>query len=151
MDRVIQHQQHLLTHGYQPTPTSPPRSLTKSQAYDLARRQLYTHRHFEDIERRIAREEALHTGAYFQPGPNALAAPLEDAKFDAWREWAARRVASLSNMRMAGYSGSEVEDGPEGGESSVVEESEGEIEEGQQEVEAPKSGRDAIAEAVARR
>ena len=62
------------------------------------------------MERRIAKEEALHTGAYFMPGPNAIAGPLEDAQFESWKTWAANRVAGIKNQRLAGYSGSEIED-----------------------------------------
>ena len=142
-----------MQHGYSnPSNPSLSQKMSKHQAYDTARKEFYTHRHFEDIERRIAREEALHTGAYFQPGPNALAAPLEDAKFEAWKQWAAKRVNMLSNMRMAGYSGSEVEEGgDEGGSASVVEEMETGAEDPVEEVEAPQSSTDAVASAVGER
>jgi len=57
-ESVIQRQLHLLQ-------TVP--DMTKSTAYDIARREFYQFRHREDIERRVAAEEAEATGAEFGP------------------------------------------------------------------------------------
>ena len=135
-----------MQHGYNDQPVTSP-----SQAYDIARKELYAHRHFQDIERRIAKEEALHSGAYFGPGPNAIAEPLENEKVDRWREWAAKRVSTFSNMRMAGYSGSEVGDEEVGAlvEAAVDIDMGSEEDADTAKVEAPRTSQDAVADAVA--
>lgn len=143
---VIQRQLHLKQH----------QKLSHHHAYDVARKEFYTHRHVQDIERRLAREEALHTGAYFMPGPNAIAEPLEDAQFDRWKEWAAARVNALKNARMAGYSGVEVEEDEGTGEvkvsaiASTSAEEEGGLGKVVEEVkeEVPETSQGAVADAV---
>ncbi|KAI9706251.1 MAG: mitochondrial ribosomal small subunit component [Bogoriella megaspora] len=66
--------------------------LSHAQAYDLARKEFYDVRFRQDIERRVAAEEAQSTGGWSGPGPNEIAMKLEDLKFDDWREWAAKEV-----------------------------------------------------------
>jgi small subunit ribosomal protein S23 len=148
---VIQRQRHLMQHGLPTQDGHPSPKLSKHHAYDIARSEFYAHRHLQDMERRIAVEEAKHTGAYFMPGPNAIAEPLEDAQFEKWKMWAASRVAGIKNQRMAGYSGSEVEEGEEerADALAVAEEMDeaGKEEEGDV-VERAQTSQDAVASAV---
>lgn len=83
------------------------RGMTRSRAYDESRKKFYKLRHFEDVERRIAKEEALHSGAYFGLGPNAVSEKLENAKFEKWKVWATERATLRDQQRMAGYSGAD--------------------------------------------
>lgn len=86
---VIQRQQWLIRHE----------RLTRPQAYDKARKEFYAIRHREEIERRIAKEEALMTGAYFAPGPLEVGMRLEDDAFEEWKRYAVERSATLRAMR----------------------------------------------------
>jgi small subunit ribosomal protein S23 len=84
--------------------------MTKSHAYDIARKEFYFHRHIEDVERRIAKEEAMHVGAWFGPGPLEISMQLENKIYNNWKAWAKEQV-ELENIRGASqYTGSEVEE-----------------------------------------
>lgn len=74
-------------------------SLSKAQAYDKARKEFYALRHQEDIERRIAKEEAMALGAYFGKGPLEIGMELEDQKFEDWREWATKEAALVKQQQ----------------------------------------------------
>ncbi|KAI4795129.1 hypothetical protein E4T45_12238, partial [Aureobasidium sp. EXF-8846] len=77
---------------------------TKAGAYDKARKEFYDVRHTQEIERRVAREEALWTGAEFGPSPLATGMQLEDQKYEEWREWAAKEIMAIKQL--SGSSGS---------------------------------------------
>lgn len=77
---------------------------TKAGAYDKARKEFYEVRHTQEIERRVAREEALWTGAEFGPSPLAVGMELEDQKYEEWREWAAKEI--MAYKQLSGSSGS---------------------------------------------
>ena len=62
--------------------------MTKAAAYDIARREFYKLRLQEDIERRIAQEEARATGAYFGPDVNAIGMEFENKEYERWKVWA---------------------------------------------------------------
>ncbi|KAL4944935.1 hypothetical protein BDV06DRAFT_186170 [Aspergillus oleicola] len=62
--------------------------ITKSAAYDIARREFYRLRLKEDIERRVAAEEAEATGANFGPTHLEIGMQLENQQHEAWRQWA---------------------------------------------------------------
>lgn len=64
--------------------------ITWDAAYTIARKEFYKARLKEDVERRIAPEEATHYGAKF--GPNILEKSIrhEDAAYENWRRWAKR-------------------------------------------------------------
>ncbi|KAL9062170.1 MAG: hypothetical protein Q9157_009163, partial [Trypethelium eluteriae] len=66
--------------------------LSSAQCYDIARKEFYKHRHFADIERKVAAEEARATGAWFPSSPNAIALGLEDVQYDDWKAWAMREA-----------------------------------------------------------
>ena len=62
--------------------------MSRKDAYDQARRELYKHRRREDVERRVAREEAQLTGASFGLGPIDIGMHLENTAFEDWKLWA---------------------------------------------------------------
>ena len=88
-------------------------SLPTHQAYDKARKELYRVRHQLEIERRVAREEALATGAFFGPGPNEIGMRLEDKQFEEWKKWALAETERMNQLRTSAYTGSEVSEEPE--------------------------------------
>lgn len=83
--------------------------ITKSHAYDLARKEFYHHRHLQDVERRIAKEEALHVGAWFGPGPLDISMHLEDKIVENWKRWALEQVELESQRSASQYTGSEMD------------------------------------------
>ncbi|KAL4964760.1 mitochondrial 37S ribosomal protein mS23 [Aspergillus stella-maris] len=62
--------------------------MTKSTAYDIARREFYRLRLQEDIERRVAAEEAEATGANFGPTYLEIGMELENQQHEVWKTWA---------------------------------------------------------------
>lgn len=80
---------------------------SKSAAYDIARKEFYAVRHRQDIERRVAREEALFTGTEFGPSALDVGMQLEDQKFEEWREWATAQITTQKQMQGAAYTGNE--------------------------------------------
>jgi small subunit ribosomal protein S23 len=84
--------------------------ITKLQAYDQARKEFYDLRLQEDIERRVAKEEAMSTGAYFGPSRIEIGMGLEDKEFERWKEWASKEVEVLEQRLAALYTGPVVED-----------------------------------------
>ncbi|KAL1898914.1 mitochondrial ribosomal small subunit component [Sporothrix stenoceras] len=87
-ESVVQRQMWLMHAG----------GMTKEQAYDSARREFYALRHKEDVERRVAQEEARMVGAYF--GVTAIQANMreEDKAYEWWKEWAARQSAKMDAL-----------------------------------------------------
>lgn len=79
--------------------------MTTSQAYDIARKEFYALRQEEEIERRIAKEEALSTGAYFGKGYLEVGMELEDKAYEEWKGWATKQVELMDMQRSAAYSG----------------------------------------------
>lgn len=68
--------------------------MNRDQAYDAARREFYRLRQHEDIERRIAVEEAQYVGAYFGKKRLDVGMMLEDREFENWKVWAGKETAS---------------------------------------------------------
>lgn len=91
---VIQYQLHLLRTT----------SLTKTEIYDLARKQFYQIRLEEDIQRRIATEEALSTGAVFDKHYMDIIFEREGKVLQDWRTKAAQDLAIRKHRRNAAYS-----------------------------------------------
>jgi small subunit ribosomal protein S23 len=79
--------------------------MTRSQAYDAARKEFYALRHEEEVERRVAKEEALWTGAYFGKGALEVGMELEDKTYESWKEWATKEVEAIGRQRDAAYTG----------------------------------------------
>lgn len=100
MNSVIQRQQYLIQHH----------SLSEPAAYDQARKELYRFRHAKEVEQRVAREEALSTGAYFGLGPLQTGMKIEDKMYEGWREWAERQMQAQKALAVSAYTGTE-EDG----------------------------------------
>ena len=80
-------------------------NLTRAQAYDQARKEFYELRLQEDVERRVAQEEAQATGAYFGKSRLEIGMELEDKVFEQWKEWAAAEVVQNEQKRAAMYTG----------------------------------------------
>lgn len=78
--------------------------MTKSEAYDIARREFYRLRLQQDIERRVAAEEAEATGAVFGPSQQDIGMELESQEYERWKEWA-RLEAQIQNQRAASFTG----------------------------------------------
>lgn len=84
--------------------------MTKTHAYDIARKEYYFHRHLEDVERRVAKEEAMHVGAWFGPGPLEISMQLENKIFNNWKTWALEQV-EIENQRSASqYTGTDLDE-----------------------------------------
>jgi small subunit ribosomal protein S23 len=75
----------------------------KDEAYDIARKEFYALRHEEEVERRVAKEEALWTGAYFGKGALEVGMELEDKTYDQWLQNATENVKSLALTRDSAY------------------------------------------------
>ncbi|KAJ5699190.1 37S ribosomal protein S25 [Penicillium malachiteum] len=78
--------------------------MTKDGAYDIARREFYRIRLQEDIERRVAAEEAEAFGANFGPRYLDIGMELEDKQHENWKEWA-KTQAQIVGQRAAALSG----------------------------------------------
>ena len=94
LDSVIQRQLWLL-HNVE--------GMTSTKAYDIARGEFYALRHEEDVERRVAKEEALSTGAYFGKSTLEIGMELEDQAYEEWKAWAMKEVELLEQQRDAAY------------------------------------------------
>jgi small subunit ribosomal protein S23 len=79
--------------------------MSNAQAYDVARREFYALRHEEEVERRIAREEASWTGAYFGKSAIDVGMELEDKTYESWKAWATREAEAIDLQRNAAYTG----------------------------------------------
>ncbi|KAL0941570.1 mitochondrial 37S ribosomal protein mS23 [Colletotrichum truncatum] len=79
------------------------KQMTKEQAYDTARKEFYALRQEEEIEKRVAREEARHVGAYFGKNRLQIGLDLEDKEFETWKGWAGQRAILLEASRNASY------------------------------------------------
>lgn len=79
--------------------------MSNAQAYDIARKEFYALRQEEEVERRVAKEEALAVGAYFGPSVLEIGMHLEDKTYESWKEWATKEVEAIERQRDAAYSG----------------------------------------------
>lgn len=84
--------------------------LTKAEAYDIARKELYLVRQAEDIRRRVAQEEARHVGAYFSLSRMELSTIFEDVQYNGWRAWAEEEAAKVQAVRDGAYANFGAED-----------------------------------------
>ena len=66
--------------------------ITKSEAYDAARKEFYALRREEEIERRVHREEAMWTGAVFGKGALEAGMAVEDIQYTKWMEYAMKEA-----------------------------------------------------------
>jgi small subunit ribosomal protein S23 len=108
---VVQRQLWLMERG----------GLSENEAYDKARKEFYALRHEEEVERRVAKEEATWTGAYFGKSSLEVGMELEDKIYEEWKEWASKEIEGLARQRDGAYTGAEDEDVPDVDASSVAE------------------------------
>jgi len=99
--------------------------ITPAQAYDQARKEFYNLRLQEDVERRVAKEEAMSTGAYFGPSALDIGRQLEDKEYERWKEWAMKEIAVMEQRQAAMYTGGIVEN-----EEMAVDANQGELDAG---------------------
>lgn len=118
-NRVVQRQQWLMHNE----------ALSEAAAYDKARKELYRARHAREIEQRVAREEALATGAYFGPGPLQIGMKIEDQMYESWREWAQKEIIAQKALAGSAYTGmqQEADLDVEAGEGSALDEVQGSV------------------------
>ena len=84
-------------------------SMTPAKAYDEARKEFYELRLREDVQRRVAEEEALATGAYFHKSTLEVGMELEDKQFENWKKWAMNEVQLAEQRQSAMYTGQDNE------------------------------------------
>ncbi|KAI9367916.1 mitochondrial ribosomal protein S25 [Aspergillus egyptiacus] len=92
-------------------------NISKIAAYDIARREFYRLRLQEDIERRVAAEEAEATGATFGPTQLEIGMELENQTFENWKAWAKLEAALQDQGQTVSFASpeAEAEDIPEVG------------------------------------
>ena len=73
--------------------------MPKAEAYDVARREFYALRQQEEIERRIAKEEAQFVGAYFGKSRLEIGHQIEGVEHERWKEWAAAEIEKTRALR----------------------------------------------------
>lgn len=78
--------------------------MTKTKAYDIARREFYRLRLRQEIEQRVAAEEAEATGAVFGPRMLDVSMGLEDKVFEDWKAWA-KTQAQVLDQKAAAFVG----------------------------------------------
>lgn len=76
---------------------------TREQAYDHARRDFYLIRQSEEIERRIALEEARMVGAYFGKNRLQVSLEIEDKTYESWKRWAQAETSKIQSARESAY------------------------------------------------
>jgi len=81
------------------------KDMDRKTAYDTARKEFYALRHEEEVERRVAHEEALSTGAYFGLNTLEVGMELEDKSYEKWKVWATKQVEAITLARDSAYTG----------------------------------------------
>jgi len=77
--------------------------MMEDKAYDIVRREFYALRQEEDVERRVAKEEAMKVGAYFGKSYLQVGMELEDKEFERWKNWAGKNITDLQAEKDAAY------------------------------------------------
>jgi small subunit ribosomal protein S23 len=86
---------------------------TKEQAYDEVRREFYRLRKEEEVERRVAQEEARMVGAYFGKSAMQVGMEIEDKEYERWKKWALAQTVKQDAARSQAYTSfGEDESGP---------------------------------------
>ena len=83
--------------------------ITTAKAYDQARQEFYALRQQQDVERRIAKEEAEATGAYFGKSTLEVSMEIEDKIYENWKTWALKSITAAEQTREAAYTGTDPE------------------------------------------
>ena len=76
-------------------------NISKRSAYDQARQEFYDARLREDVERRVAKEEAMACGAYFGKSTLQIGMELEDKEFERWKAWATKQYEVIEQQQIA--------------------------------------------------
>jgi small subunit ribosomal protein S23 len=76
-------------------------NMDRDAAYDITRREFYRLRQEEEVERRIAVEEARHVGAYFGLNRLEVGMLLEDREYETWKFWAGKEAAKREAAQTA--------------------------------------------------
>ncbi|KAK3486391.1 mitochondrial ribosomal protein S25 [Neurospora crassa] len=77
--------------------------MTKQEAYDKARHEFYKLRQLEQMERRIAVEEARMVGGYFGKDLLTVGMELENKTYESWKKWATTEIARQESARASMY------------------------------------------------
>lgn len=77
--------------------------LTREQAYDQVRREFYALRQREEVEKRIAQEEARMVGAYFGASFLDIGFELENREYANWTKWAVGEAAKADAVASEAY------------------------------------------------
>ena len=89
------------------------KSVPQAEAYDITRKEFYRLRQEEEIEKRIALEEAKHVGAYFGLNRLDVGHIMEDRQFENWKVWAGKETAKAearANSEIEEFGTEEVEE-----------------------------------------
>ncbi|KAI5456538.1 mitochondrial ribosomal protein S25 [Mariannaea sp. PMI_226] len=68
------------------------KKMDERKAYDVTRHEFYRFRQEEEVEKRLAVEEARHVGAYFGKTRIDVSHYLEDREFENWKIWAGKET-----------------------------------------------------------
>lgn len=96
--------------------------LSKEEAYDKARKEFYALRHQEEVEVRIAREEAQWTGAYFNKNLLEIGMELEDKSYESWKYWATKEMEKFATKTAGQWNGDDEEHDAAVGEPETIDE-----------------------------
>lgn len=109
--------------------------MTEVQAYDKARREFYALRQEEEVERRVAKEEAQMVGAYFGKGFLQVGLEIEDRTYEQWKKWAGKQIQNIAAEQTSVYTNFANPEAAEAAEAKETAEAEleGEGEEGEPE------------------
>jgi small subunit ribosomal protein S23 len=86
--------------------------LSEPAAYDKARTEYYNHKHSAEVEKRVAKEEAMAYGAFFGPGALEIGMQLEDQQYENWKEWAIKESNALKQLQSSAYGEGEAPEDP---------------------------------------
>ena len=106
---VVQRQMWLMENEKMIGPDKTVVPMSKARAYDQARQEFYAERLKEDIERRVAKEEAEATGAYFGKSYLETGMEIEDQMFEKWKAWAIKEYEAQEIKMQATYGGPAVQ------------------------------------------
>lgn len=78
---------------------------SKAAAYDMARKEFYAVRRKQEVDQRVAREEALAVGAIFGPSALEFGMHLEDRAWDKFRRNAGKHLDTQESQRISAAQG----------------------------------------------
>lgn len=82
----------------------------RNKAYDTVRREFYRLRQEEEIEKRLALEEAKHVGAYFGKSRLDVGLLLEDHEYENWKVWAGKQAEKREQSNQLEEEEAEIEE-----------------------------------------